>query len=33
MQETFKDEYGTNDINIKDGTINWPEDKEEEDEK
>ena len=30
MQETFKEEYGTNDINIKDGTINWPEEKKEE---
>ena len=23
MQETFKEQYGTNDINIKDGTINY----------
>ena len=24
MQETLQKEYGTNDINIKDGTINYP---------
>ena len=23
MQETFKEQYGTNDINIQDGTINY----------
>ena len=23
LQETFKEQYGTNDINIKDGTINY----------
>ena len=31
FQETLKKEYGTFDVNIEDGTINWP--KETEDEK
>ena len=26
LQERFKEEYGTFDINLKDGTINYPED-------
>ena len=24
MQDTFSKEYGTHDINVMDGTINWP---------
>lgn len=32
-QDEFEKEYGTHDININDGTINWPEDKKEENEK
>jgi|TARA_R100001463_G_scaffold132253_1_gene192781 hypothetical protein len=30
LQETFTKEYGSADINIKDGTINWEESKEDE---
>ena len=30
FQQTLKKEYGTFDVNIEDGTINWPEEKEEE---
>lgn len=26
MQDTLQKEYGSYDINLKDGTINWPED-------
>ena len=26
LQNTFSEEYGSCDINIKDGTINWPKD-------
>ena len=33
MQDTLQKEYGTFDVNVNDGTINWPEDKKEEDEK
>tara|TARA_E500000305_G_C3924624_1_gene189837 strand:+ start:156 stop:446 length:291 start_codon:yes stop_codon:yes gene_type:complete len=34
MQDTLTKEYGTYDVNLTDGKINWPEDKkEEEDEK
>ena len=29
MQDTLQKEYGTYDVNLADGTINWPEDKEE----
>lgn len=28
MQDTFKKEYGTDDINVIDGKINWPDEKE-----
>ena len=30
LQDTLKKEYGTDDVSIKDGTINWPEEKKEE---
>ena len=30
MQADFEKEYGTFDINVQDGTINWPEEKEDE---
>ena len=30
MQDTLQKEYGTFDVNVSDGTINWPEEKEEE---
>ena len=33
MQDTLQKEYGSFDVNISDGTINWPEDKKEENEK
>ena len=33
MQDTLQKEYGTFDVNVNDGKINWPEDKKEEDEK
>ena len=33
FQDTLQKEYGTYDVNIEDGKINWPEDKKEEDEK
>lgn len=33
MQEKMQKTYGTYDINVMDGTINWPEDKKEENEK
>ena len=29
MQDILQKEYGTYDVNLADGTINWPEDKEE----
>ena len=29
LQDTLMKEYGTFDVNIEDGTINWPEDKKE----
>ena len=29
MQDTLQKEYGSFDVNISDGTINWPEEKEE----
>ncbi len=30
MQDTLQKEYGSFDVNVADGTINWPEEKEEE---
>ena len=33
MQDTLQKEYGSFDVNISDGSINWPEDKKEENEK
>ena len=33
MQDTLQKEYGTNDVNIKDGTINWPKEESKKDEK
>ena len=30
MQDTLQKEYGTYDVNLEDGTINWPEEKEDE---
>ena len=33
MQDTLQKEYGTNDVNIKDGTINWPKEERKKDEK
>ena len=30
MQDTLQKEYGTFDVNVSDGTINWPEEKKEE---
>ena len=30
MQDTLQKEYGSFDVNINDGTINWPEEKKEE---
>jgi hypothetical protein len=33
LQDTLQKEYGTNDINIQDGTINWPDENKKEDEK
>ena len=30
LQDTLMKEYGTYDVNLEDGTINWPEDKKEE---
>ena len=30
MQDTLQKEYGTFDVNVNDGTINWPEEKEDE---
>jgi len=33
LQDKLMKEYGSYDINLDDGTINWPEDKKEEDEK
>ena len=29
MQDVFQEEYGSYDVNITDGTINWPEEKKE----
>ena len=29
MQDTFKKDYGTDDINVVDGKINWPDEKKE----
>tara|TARA_B100000575_G_C22842011_1_gene493417 strand:+ start:273 stop:560 length:288 start_codon:yes stop_codon:yes gene_type:complete len=33
MQDTLQKEYGTYDVDLTDGKINWPEDKKKEDEK
>ena len=33
MQDTLQKEYGSFDVNVSDGSINWPEDKKEENEK
>ena len=33
FQDTLKKEYGTFDVNIEDGTINWPEEGKDKDEK
>tara|TARA_E500000305_G_scaffold33219_1_gene25207 strand:+ start:3213 stop:3518 length:306 start_codon:yes stop_codon:yes gene_type:complete len=30
LQDTLQKEYGTYDVNLEDGTINWPEEKEDE---